>query len=231
MAWTQDRVTACIAWLSVCMLCAAWGSLLDETWRPIWTSFGMFGLTAAVALSTVEKQKRASIDAERRRMMQSRCNDRMAELERHFQSRDAIRSAARRILDNFQTQTSGLNVMLAEEQDPRQRTRCLIPVELTARSKGANPRRLTTTAMIRDLSSTGIGLVHDGRLDHRQITVHGTLGNGEQFGLSVSLLWERRWEGHDGWYTSGGKILEAVSTTASQREPCLSGTSNDGVAS
>ena len=48
-------VSALIAWLSLCMLAAAWGQSIDEHWRGPWLNVGTFGLVAAVAFGSIEK--------------------------------------------------------------------------------------------------------------------------------------------------------------------------------
>src|ERR1700730_13913119 len=45
------------AWLSVCLLAAAFGRTLDSRWQGIWARGGVFGLAAAVALKSLEKAR------------------------------------------------------------------------------------------------------------------------------------------------------------------------------
>lgn len=231
MSWKQDRAIVYIVWLSVCMLCTALGSVLDASWQPIWTSSGLFGLTASIALAIVATQRREERDAERSRVLQNRIKATMTKLEQRFQSNEAIRDAVRRILDNYYPRDSEQFVIDSAVQDLRHRTSCLIPVALTTRPQSRDASRSVPSAMLRDLSETGVGLVHDQKIDSEHLTAHVKLNDGDQVHLSLALLWEKRWEGHDGWYASGGKILSVVSTESAEREPCLSGNSSDGVGS
>ncbi|MBI2481772.1 MAG: hypothetical protein HYV60_24950 [Planctomycetia bacterium] len=153
----------------------------------------------------------------------------MTRFERQVQSNDAIRDAVKRILENFRPPTNEPSVMVDAEQDPRQRISCFIPVELIVNSCQADASHSMPTAIIRDLSSTSVGLAHDQRIDCERLTARVMLNDGEQIELSLSLLWERKWEGHKGWFVSGGKILEVASTKDCEGQPCLAGASSDGL--
>ena len=48
-----------IAYLSLCILAAAWGRSLDDRWQPIWATMGAYGLVAAVGLGVLEKARLA----------------------------------------------------------------------------------------------------------------------------------------------------------------------------
>ena len=48
-----------IAWLSVCLLAAAWGHTLDQHWQAVWRQTGAFGLAAAVGLGALERMRGA----------------------------------------------------------------------------------------------------------------------------------------------------------------------------
>lgn len=70
-AGASHSVSTLIAWLSVCMLAAAWGSSLGPDWALSWMEWGAFGLVAAVGLNISERvramqrqnaEKRAALD-------------------------------------------------------------------------------------------------------------------------------------------------------------------------
>lgn len=77
--------------ISLCMLSAACGSSINDTWRHIWTIVGLFGLTAAAGLSTVSRMTAAAGDAKRNQAMQHRCQDR-----RTRQTTDSVKGVAQR---------------------------------------------------------------------------------------------------------------------------------------
>ena len=48
-----------IAWLSVCMLAAAWGAKMGPEWVASWRQWGAFGLSAAVGLNIADRMRAA----------------------------------------------------------------------------------------------------------------------------------------------------------------------------
>jgi len=52
---TTRSIAHLIAWLSVCMLAAAWGSVLGPGWTLPWMHWGAFGLAAAVGLGVSDR--------------------------------------------------------------------------------------------------------------------------------------------------------------------------------
>ena len=48
-----------IAWLSVCMLAAAWGTKMGPEWVTSWRDWGAFGLTAALGLNVADRLRTA----------------------------------------------------------------------------------------------------------------------------------------------------------------------------
>jgi hypothetical protein len=52
-------ITSNIAWLSLCIIAAAWGNrLLPSEWQNIWAGFGVLGLAAALGLAVAAVKKR-----------------------------------------------------------------------------------------------------------------------------------------------------------------------------
>ena len=86
-----------IAYLSLCMLAAAFGSLLDPFWCRWWAIFGVFGLTSALGLDilgrsrTRRKEKKV---AKRLSLSTERHLDRMKD---SMASSEAILAAVRQI--------------------------------------------------------------------------------------------------------------------------------------
>lgn len=50
----DSRVIRLIAWLSLCLLAAAWCPMLDDGCRMFWAHGGLFGLIAAIGLESAE---------------------------------------------------------------------------------------------------------------------------------------------------------------------------------
>jgi hypothetical protein len=50
----RSWITTAIAWLSVCIVAAAWGHrLLPSDSQDVWGAFGVFGLAAALGLASI----------------------------------------------------------------------------------------------------------------------------------------------------------------------------------
>ena len=56
-------VTTSIAWLSVCIIAAAWGKrLLPNESQDVWGLIGIFGLASALGLASIAKLRRDAAD-------------------------------------------------------------------------------------------------------------------------------------------------------------------------
>jgi|GEM_PF-7127320 len=71
-------ITNLIAWLSVCLLAAAWGATIDPSWQPIWMRLGAFGLVSAVGLSATSKFRENRKEQAAKTKVESTLNKRVA---------------------------------------------------------------------------------------------------------------------------------------------------------
>src|SRR5438105_130277 len=96
----RQSINSLIAWLSVCLLAAAWGPTLGRDRQIVWTYFGLFGLVAAVGLDTLSRTRRVR----RERILQERLTSaqqrRLKQFDAHGRSSLAIREATRRIAED-----------------------------------------------------------------------------------------------------------------------------------
>ena len=53
----SGSMSSLIAWMSLCLLSAAWGPLIPMTLRTVWGYWGLFGLAAGVALGALERRR------------------------------------------------------------------------------------------------------------------------------------------------------------------------------
>lgn len=54
-------ITSKIAWLSLCIVAAAWGNrLLPSEWQNVWGTLGVFGLASALGLASIAAAKQRS---------------------------------------------------------------------------------------------------------------------------------------------------------------------------
>src|SRR5262245_12836282 len=94
-AGTRAAVTTLIAWLSVCLLAAAWGPELSHNHRMAWSSFGLLGLVAAVGLEGISRVRRLRREQSRQQTEAVVQQRRLVTLARESRSAEALRSAIR----------------------------------------------------------------------------------------------------------------------------------------
>ena len=68
-----------IAWLSICLLSAAWGHALAPSLRTVWAEIGLFGLSASVGLGVLEKSRWLLKERQERAAYQLRADRYLAE--------------------------------------------------------------------------------------------------------------------------------------------------------
>ena len=68
---TQRSLAHLITWISVCLLCAAWGPVMSSSLRTTWGKFGMFGLAAGVGLNAIDRVRRTRQEKMLRRTLQT----------------------------------------------------------------------------------------------------------------------------------------------------------------
>ena len=85
------------AWLSLCILAAAWGRSLDDRWQPVWASMGAYGLVASVGLSALEKARRAHQRRLQDRAVRSRVECGLDKLHEQGATLDSVNAALRRL--------------------------------------------------------------------------------------------------------------------------------------
>jgi hypothetical protein len=65
------------------------------------------------------------------------------------------------------------------------------------------------SAFARDVSATGIGLVHLMPIDRGDVIVTLSLPSGRLVSLRTEILWCRNYD--NGWYSSGGRFVHVLS--------------------
>ena len=64
------------------------------------------------------------------------------------------------------------------------------------------------SAFTRDLSASGIGMIHLMPLDNREVVIAVPLPSGMSAALLTQIFWCHDY--HDGWYASGGRFLDIL---------------------
>ena len=90
------------------------------------------------------------------------------------------------------------------ERRAERRLPCFGPVTVSLPS---DPE-VALSAFARDVSPSGIGLVHLMPLDRGEVVVNFPLPSGKLVALQTELLWCRDYG--NGWYASGGRFLDVL---------------------
>ncbi len=194
-----------IGYLSICMLAAAFGSMLGTIWFRYWLIFGTFGLVSAIGLNMLSRSRAQSEAANRRKMiaLQAEKNlDKIVDIEESF---DAILAAVRQIQSDI---TDAKKHRRRSNTDKR--VSLLKPVTITPLRESPGATSESFVGSLRNISSHGFSLVHDCFLQRGYVLLEYSLENQETVMFIADLLWCERQAG--GQYFSGGKFLELVSS-------------------
>lgn len=199
-----------IAWLSVCVLAAAWGSSLDEAWRPIWRLIGVFGLVSAFGLSTAQRLHLAYRRRVARRAAEGLLSNRLATELFQRNAPERLRPIIERFIADFQDTSS-------THSDRRLGTDLHPPVHLYPLDHDVpDSARIDlpgVIARVRNISLNGIGMAHEERLPTGPLVLVYVTRAGERLVVGVHLSWCR--PTGDGEYASGGYFVEFNQTDGS----------------
>lgn len=206
-------LTELIAVLSVCMLAAAFGSVLGPQWCRSWAIFGTFGLVSSVGLDVFRRTRDHLKEQKREKEMAVVAEQNLNKVVTTMQSTSTIREALRKIQDN---------AVSAASRSPTGSTRPRWPVHkqvtitrLSGRSKTSEDWSGDSFAgYVRDISSLGVGLAHARPLDRGPVLLAFDLRSGEQLSFIAEVLWCEP-QG-DGQYFSGGKLIDVANAEETQ---------------
>lgn len=221
MRLANNRLVELIGWLSLCLLAAAWGPNMDTGWRQVWGIFGVFGLVSAAGLEAVQRVRLLQEEKRRRSQALVRYENAMEEIQRQKKADAEVQRVTRRIAEFAARQRVTIpDVELVDEAGEQaaanrrteKRTKCALPVEVLVTN--AEGRYVSWAegeshkAYIRDVSPSGIGLLHNTHVDAHRVVLRVALEDNEPVSLSVCLLWCRPVK--EGWFSSGGKVTEVL---------------------
>jgi hypothetical protein len=119
--------------------------------------------------------------------------------------KDTAKEGLRRVLDQVKT--------YHDERRSEERETFFHPVILSL----DDDEQLLVPAFVRDISNSGIGLVHETPLEPGQITVNMQTTTGESVRVAVNILWCREMQKY--WYISGGTFSHVVPDDDGDRVP------------
>jgi hypothetical protein len=214
----QVPLTRLIACLSLCMLAAAFGTLLGPTWSRWWAIFGTFGLASAIGLEALNRSRRRGAEQMHMKQLALQAERKLNEMADDLRSTDAIRGALQHLLScNLDPTNSGG----ACEAEPRASPN--IPARITRLLQcpggGNTAVGEPLAARVRNISRRGVGLAHDQSLERGLVVLEIATEKGERLKFIVDVLWCELQNG--GSFFSGGKILNVVSPS-DERSLCIS---------
>jgi hypothetical protein len=211
----KSSLRSLIAWLSVCLLTAGWGAKLDSSVREQWARVGSFGLAAAVGLEVAARTRRLL----KMRAQQNATNRRITRNVDDVAAQSASLAQLGEMLQHI-CQDSGTDLAPSGEVGEEPRLRFRLPVQLRPLigDETASPPRgpHSFVAHVRNISATGVGLIHNEHIDSPRYVLDFPLKSGDSLSVLVELIWQHRLA--DGPYHSGGKLIEAVRTGDGQTE-------------
>ncbi len=206
-------VPTLIAWLSVCLLAAAWGRSLDPKLQAQWSTLGLYGLVASVGLGLLEKARKARIKHSRQRALLARTAFGFAHISEQGAAAEAIRSAVRSVTTSTGCEIDEIKVPRRPRKDElraQRRSERLrqLPMEITTvidhddlSCELSQPLPCT----LRDISSRGVSFQHAVPIEGRIVVLTIRLREGNHLSFVAEVLWT---EATNEGFVSGGTILD-----------------------
>lgn len=216
--WVDDDVarsaplTRVIAYVSVCMLAAAFGGMIGQAWCRWWAIFGAFGLASAVGLDVLNRSCAGLANRTRRKQFTLQAERKLDGMVGDVESSCAIRDALRQLLPGAMDPTpQGANC----QAEPRLSLNKPARITRLRCSSGPIDRLGEPLAgRVRNISPYGVDLVHDQRLERGIVLLEIDLNNGKPLRFIVGVLWCELQD--SGCYFSGGQLLEMLSPSDAQ---------------
>ena len=201
-------LTRLIAYLSLCMLAAAFGGMLGPAWCGWWAIFGTFGLASAVGLDVLNRSRARLADHRRREQLALKAERKLDEMMGDLESSGAIHAALRQFQPGAPDPTPPDANRRAEPRLPFNKPVTIM--RLLRYSSGAIDRLgEPLVGRVRNISRHGFGLAHDQRLERGLVLLEFDLENGEPIQFIADVFWCELQE--SGCYFSGGRISEVAS--------------------
>lgn len=205
----KTSLPSLIAWLSLCLLAAAWGHTLDEQWQVVWAEIGAFGLVSAVGLGALEKARQARIARVYNRVMQARVECGLARLNEHSAAVDSINTAVRRLAEHAARRRSA-KIAFASRGKRRWQSDLLgdYPLEIVPVEDNDEPFDSKSVPPIagclRQISSQGVSFEHDESFTAKIVLLTFQLSDTQRLSFVVDVMWSQKTV--DG-FMSGGTVL------------------------
>jgi hypothetical protein len=199
-----------IGWLSVCLLAAAWGRMLDDQWQGIWARVGAFGLAAAVGLKSLETARRSREKFVRDLTARTSREGRLAQLNERSAALEVIDRAIRRLTRYvvFHGRRQAANPTRGKSRHTLSQFPLeVIPVKDDGDAFDIGSAR-SIAGRLRAISSSVVSFEHDEAFAERVVLVTFTVENREQLCFVVDVIWTGTV--NDGFASSGAVMAVGV---------------------
>ena len=197
-----------IAWLSVCLLAAAWGHTLDERWQELWGQAGAFGLASAVGLGALERVRLASERQIRKRATRVRVESGLNRLNEHSATLDSINAAVRRLTEYAVRQRQGPSAIPGRSKQFQDSLLKDYPLEVVPIEEAdfqlQCERAESISGTLRHISSNNVSFEHIEPFTPRVVLLNFNLSDQAQLSFVVDVIWTQKLgEG----FASGGTLV------------------------
>jgi hypothetical protein len=204
----HPSLTSLIAWLSVCLLAAAWVHTLDERSQALWRQAGAFGLAAAVGLGALEKVRLASDRRVRLRATRIRVESGLNRLNEHSATLDSINAAIRRLTEYAVQQRQGPTATPGRSKRFQDLLLKDYPLEVVpieeAGFKIRCERAQPISGTLRQISSNNVSFEHIEPFTPRVVLLNFSLSGQAQLSFVVDVIWTQK--SREG-FASGGTLI------------------------
>ncbi|MEX2114346.1 MAG: PilZ domain-containing protein [Pirellulales bacterium] len=206
-------IPSLMAWLSVCILAAAWGKSLDDQLQAQWSTLGLYGLVASVGLGVLEKGRNVRLKRARHSAIQARTTFGLARITEQGAAREAINAAVRRVTVSAgadMSNSAAHTQRRAKDRRAERRSEHLgrLPMEITVvidHDDLSCDLSEPFSGTLRDLSAGGISFLHTTPIEGRIVVLTIRLPDGLHLSFVAEALWtDVTAEG----FVSGGSILD-----------------------
>jgi hypothetical protein len=195
------------AWLSLCILAAAWGRSLDEHWQGIWASLGAYGLAASVGLGILEKARLTHQKKLRDSALKSRVECGLERLNEQGATLDSINAAIRRLRAHATRQARGPST--AGRARPGERSSPLgrLPMVIAPvvdHDESSCELADSIPGCLREISLHGVSFCHAKPFVARVAVLTFDLDERQRLSFVVDVLWT---EASAECFVTGGTVL------------------------
>ena len=207
----QISLPSLIAWLSLCMLAAAWGHTVDERWQKNWAIAGTFGIVAATGLGSLEKVRLVRNKFLRERTVRLLSEKRLAQFNEHNAALESIDKAIHRLTTHAASERRKRNFKSTQSKG----TAVLSKYPLKVIPIGEHDDVIdvcsarSIVGSLHKISPSVISFEHDETFTERIVLLAFKLEAEKQLCFVVNVMYTQKFT--DGFTSSGAVVAAGIS--------------------